>query len=142
MRLSDIMSSPVETIGAGEAVAQARERMRRSRIHHLVVKDGARIVGVVSERDLRGRADDTPLADLCDHDAVVASPHTTVRQAANLLRGRSIGCVPILDGGRLIGMVTIADILETLGKGVQRPVVMGKRWTLKHRGPRRKLGPA
>jgi acetoin utilization protein AcuB len=142
MRLGDIMKQPVETIEPNQSVAVARERMRRMRIHHLVVVEGRDVRGVVSERDLRAVDDGRSVAEAMSHGAVTAPAHTTLRQAANLLRGRAIGCIPIVDGGRLLGVVTIADVLELVGRGVERPVEQGKRWTLKHRGPRRGKRPA
>jgi CBS domain-containing protein len=61
----------------------------------------------------------------------------TIRQAANLLRGRMIGCLPVLEGGKLIGILTATDMLEQIGRGSDRPA-RGKRWVMKGRGPRRK----
>jgi CBS domain-containing protein len=69
---------------------------------------------------------------------VFAKPTTTLRQAANQLRGRSIGCLPILDNGKLVGIVTVSDLLELVGRGIERVVPRSKRWTLRHRGPRQK----
>lgn len=136
MRISEIMSQPVETIGENETVDAVRARLDLHRIHHLVVMDGKQIVGVVSERDVRGWTGATPVAEVMSPAVVVADPDMTVREAANRLRGRGIGCLPIVDRGKLVGMVSVVDILALLGKGAQRPVEQGKRWTLKHRGPR------
>jgi acetoin utilization protein AcuB len=72
---------------------------------------------------------------------VVARPRTTVRQAANLMQGRSIGCLPVLEGSRVVGIVTVTDLLEAVGRGVERPVERGRRWTLSGRGHRVRRGP-
>ena len=69
---------------------------------------------------------------------VTVPPTTTVRQAANLMRGRSIGCLVVTAGTRIVGIVTVSDLLELLGQGADRAVVSTKRWTLKHRAPHRK----
>jgi acetoin utilization protein AcuB len=69
---------------------------------------------------------------------VTARPETTLRQAANLLRGRTIGCLPVLEEGRLLGIVTTTDLLELIGRGAERPVAKSRRFILKGRGPRRK----
>jgi len=53
-------------------------------------------------------------------DVAAATPQMTERQAANLLRGRSIGCLPVLDDGKLVGIVTITDLLEILGEVIRR----------------------
>ena len=71
--------------------------------------------------------------------AVTASPRMTLRQAANLLRGRTIGCLPVVEGGKLVGILTTTDLLELIGRGIERPTAKGKRWVMKGRGPRRKI---
>ncbi len=139
MRVGDIMTRKVETISASEPLDAALERMRRGRIHHLVVMNGRKLAGVVSKRDLgalgreEGRVEDVMTAP-----AVSATSDMTIRKAANLLRGRSIGCLPVMKDGDLVGIVTTTDLLERIGRGAEHPVSKGKRWTLKGRGPRRK----
>jgi acetoin utilization protein AcuB len=58
---------------------------------------------------------------------VSAAPQTTLRQAANLMRGRTVGCLPVMDDGRVVGIVTVTDILEQLGRGATRPAVRAER---------------
>ncbi len=136
MRMQDIMSTPVETIAAETSVAEARTRMKREGIHHLVISRGKRLIGVVSSRDLAASAATDAVSSLVAGKTVTATPRTTVREAANLLRGRNIGCLPIVDApGEVVGMVTVSDLLELLGKGAERPTPQSKRWTLKARGP-------
>ena len=136
MRLFELMSTDVETIGTRAAADAAYDEMRRRNIHHLVVVEGGDVVGVVSDGDLGGRAGaevrrTCAVGDVMTPDPVVAAPDTTVREAANLLRGRSVGCLPILDAGHLVGIVTITDLLEMLGRGVDRPSNAHKRTTLR-----------
>jgi acetoin utilization protein AcuB len=135
--MQEIMSTPAETIAPGTSVAEARARMKRDGIHHLLVSDRGQIVGVISSRDLIGATRGTEVSELMTTRVVTASPRDTVRDAANLLRGRGVGCLPIVDRGRAVGMVTIADLLELIGRGASRPVGESTRWTLKARGPRR-----
>lgn len=138
MRLRDIMHTRVETILPRESAAVAFERMRRGKIRHLVVQDGKKIVGVLSDRDVGGmgslRQVET-VEDLMTSPAVTASPGLTLRQAANLLRGRTMGCLPILEDGKLVGIVTTTDLLEMIGAGIERPVPRTRRSILKDRGP-------
>ena len=137
MRLGEIMSSPVETCSPSETVGRARQLMRVEGIHHLVVVDGKEILGVLSENDLSGDRSGELVRERLSPSALTATAETTVRDAANLLRGRNLGCLPIVDGKKLIGVVTISDLLELLGRGAIKPTPHAKRWTLKHRGPRR-----
>lgn len=143
MRVGEVMTSKVETIAPDASADDAWERMRAGDIRHLVVVEGRRVVGVISDRDLGGpKVEDTwragkTVADLMSAPPVTTTPHATVREAANLLRGNVVGCVPVLDGERLVGLITTTDVLDLVGRGAERPVEQGKRWTLKHRGPRR-----
>ena len=142
MRLSEVMSVPVRTIRPEESAEAAWSRMKLHRVHHLVVVDGSRrIAGLLSDRDLGGprgapvRAD-RKVADLMTSRLVTAGPDEKVRAAANLFRGRRISCLPVVEAGRLVGIVTVTDLLELIGRGAERPVARGKRWTLRHRGQR------
>jgi CBS domain-containing protein len=66
-------------------------------------------------------------------------PDETIRRVANLMRGRTIGCVPVLDKKeRLVGIVTVSDLLELLGRGIDRPLQPARRG-LHHRTPHRKM---
>jgi acetoin utilization protein AcuB len=137
------METSVESVHAGESADAAWELMRLHGIHHLVVTRGADVVGVISDGDLGGRSGralrvNRSVDDLMTDNVVVAKPETTLRQAANLMRGRSIGCLPVLDGDRVVGIVTVTDLLEALGRGVERPVERGRRWTLAGRARRPK----
>jgi signal-transduction protein with cAMP-binding, CBS, and nucleotidyltransferase domain len=55
-----------------------------------------------------------------------------------VMRGRSIGCLVVVKSGRAIGIVTVSDLLELVGRGLDRGAVTSKRWTLSHRAPHRK----
>lgn len=143
MRIADVMTKRVETIGGAAPAEGAWERMRARRIRHLVVTDGSTVVGIVSERDLGGRNGEDvrkgrTVAQLMTASPVVAAPGETVRRAANLMRGSSVGCLPVVDGDALVGILTVSDVLDLVGRGTERPVERSKRYTLKNRGPRRK----
>jgi acetoin utilization protein AcuB len=144
MRVQDVMSVKLKTVGPGAAAEDAWNMMRLHKIRHLVVTDESRVVGVLSDRDAgsRGgaalRANKT-VADLMTSPAVTVSPTMTVREAANLMRGRSIGCLVVVRGGHAKGIVTVSDLLELVGRGLDRGVESTKRWGLSHRAPHRKV---
>ena len=142
MRLGEIMSKPLLTVEATSSAREAWELMRLKGIHHLAVMDEGQIAGIVSTRDLsRASAQGATVSQVMTTPVVTATPQSTVRQAANLLRGRVIGCLPIVEGRRPVGMVTVSDVLDLVGRGVEKPVARSRRWTLKHRGPRRRAIP-
>lgn len=144
MRVQDVMTPHVRTIGAGETAEAAYTSMKALNVHHLVVRDdGAALVGVVSSHDLGAPSQDEfrrnrRVADVMSPHVVTAEPEMPVRQAANLMRGRSIGCLPVVQPGRtprLVGILTTSDLLEILGQGVDRPTHPERRM-LKARAPR------
>ena len=138
-----MMTAGVKTIAPTAAAEDAWNAMRLNRIHHLVVTNGKQIVGVLSDRDAGGRRGasvrtNRVVADLMTAPAVIADPTLTVREAANLMRGRSIGCLVVVDSGNAIGIVTVSDLLELVGRGLDCGAVEATRATLNHRTPHKK----
>ncbi len=136
MRLQEIMTTDVVTIGPDEAASTAWSRMERKQVRHLVVAEGKRLLGVISERDLGGPHGGTvrrgrTVRDLMTPSVAVATPETTLRQAANLMRGRLIGSLPVIDDQRVVGIVTATDVLAELGRGSSRPKVRAKRQSMR-----------
>ena len=121
MRVHEIMTTPVETVPAAMPLNQAAALMRGVRVHHLVVTEHSAIVGVLSAADVRESARDTRVVRDVMRDVATIEEHDTVRRAANLMRGRSIGCLVVTRQGRLSGIVTVSDLLDLLGKGADRP---------------------
>jgi CBS domain-containing protein len=121
MRLRDIMSEAVDTIRADATVEEARRLMRRQDIRHLVVVEGDSPVGVLSAHDLRRAGSMPGVRTAMSTPVVTATPDATIRQAANLMRGNHVSCLPLLDGRRrVVGIVTVSDLLDLIGKGVTR----------------------
>jgi CBS domain-containing protein len=121
MRIREIMTEPVKTVSATMPVDQAAGLMRGLRIHHLVIKEGAKVVGLLSARDLPRRGPDGRVVrDVMTSSVATIEENETVRRAANVMRGRSIGSLVVLRGGRLVGIVTVSDLLDLLGKGGDR----------------------
>ena len=142
MRIFDVMTNGVRTISPAARAVAAREAMRLHGIHHLVVTDKSDVVGVISARDL-GRPGSTrereaSVADVMSRPAVTIDREAPVRKAANLMRGRFIGCLVVLDGRRPIGVVTVSDLLEVIGKGGVPLARSGRRASLHYRVPHRK----
>ena len=143
MRVQDVMTAELKTIAPTATAEDAWNRMRLHGIHHLIVTRNDRVLGVVSDRDTGGRRGakvtmNSSVADLMTSPAVTVDPTMTVRQAANMMRGRSIGCLVVVKAGRAIGIVTVSDLLELVGRGLERGAVANKRWTLNHRVPHHK----
>jgi acetoin utilization protein AcuB len=124
MTIAEVMTRNVQTVPATMRAPQAWELMRRRRIHHLVVTEGSRVTGVLSDDDGDGaggailRADST-VADLINSDVVTIEPTEPVRKAARLMRRRSLSCLPVTKGTKLVGVLTVSDLLDVLARGVE-----------------------
>jgi acetoin utilization protein AcuB len=142
MRAQDIMTKNVWSIAPDVDADTAWDQMRKARIHHLVVVDDHHIVGILSSRDLggpRGRSirETKHVRDLMTPHAIVAAPEMPLRKVANLMRGQVIGCLPVVDGKQLVGIITTTDLLDLIGRGAENPTADSRRWVMKGRGPRR-----
>ena len=143
MRVKEIMSKGVRTVTPASSAEAAWEIMKGARIHHLVVKDGQRIAGVLSSEDAGGRRgaaarQNLRVADLMSERVVTITPNAAVKRAAGVMRGKSIGSLVVVDSGRAVGIVTTSDLLELLERGAIRPAPVAKRAALNFRAPHRK----
>lgn len=126
MRLSELMQQRVLTIDSQASASAAWSQMKRNRIRHLVVTSESELAGVISERDLSGPHGEEArksrsVEELMSPRIVSGTPRMTLREAANLMRGRIIGSLPVLEGGHLVGIVTATDVFDALGRGAIRP---------------------
>jgi acetoin utilization protein AcuB len=112
------MTREVATVSPETTAAQALEEIRAHNIRHLPVLDGSRLVGVVTDRDLRlvmdpdGSAVDTPVSEVMTPSPVEVGPDTPVESAAALLTAHRIGCLPVVEAGELVGILTESDLLR------------------------------
>ena len=122
MRVYEVMSRKVDTVKPAVLASEAKTRMRRRGIHHLVVTEGAQVQGIVSERDLGGPRLPKVLGkwtvgDLMTDQVVSVTTRTPIRRAASLMKGRSIGSLVVTSAnGKVAGIVTVADLLDLLAK--------------------------
>jgi CBS domain-containing protein len=70
---------------------------------------------------------------------VTVGPAATIKKAANVMRGRSIGCLVVVDAGRAVGIVTVSDLLELVGRGMDRGASTTSRPLLNFRAPHRRV---
>lgn len=118
-KLRDIMTTPVLSLSPTEPASDALAMMRDENVRHAPVVEEAIILGVVSERDLGGphggaARQHRTVGDLMRRDPVLGAPDMSLVDAAMIVRERRIGCLPIVDAGRLLGIVTRGDLLAAL----------------------------
>jgi tRNA nucleotidyltransferase (CCA-adding enzyme) len=87
-----------------------------------MVMRGTALVGIVSERDLlRNAADrDRPVEEFMSTPARVVTPETELAEAEVLMATEKLGCLPVLQGSDLIGILTRTDLLDFHGRGLVR----------------------
>jgi CBS domain-containing protein len=136
-QLSEIMNRKVVTVDKHASLRQAQRILDQHNIRHLFVMDGKRLVGIVTDRDLRKAApsskspltasereefmDELKVVEVMSRKLIEASPSTTVREAAKVMVREKIGCLPVVDGNALVGIVTEIDLLEILVRGEGTP---------------------
>jgi CBS domain-containing protein len=125
MRVQDVMTEQVYKVSPETTAEAAWNIMSMRRIHHLVVTQDGHVVGLLSARDFdhvktRSARERTTVADLMTPKVVTASPATSIRRAANMLRGRATDCLVVNEGGRIVGIVTAADLLDLIDRGLER----------------------
>ena len=120
-----VMSTELKTLPPSASLADARELMQENRIHHLpVVEADNRLVGLLTLTDVlrasdsslrddgdRIRARDIGIADVMVTDVATVSRDASLRQAALFLEKYRIGCLPVLDGEALVGIITDSDFV-------------------------------
>lgn len=115
------MRRKVETIREDGSAEHALQRMRAKKLRHLVVMRGDRVVGIVSDRDLAalfagGLRIDRTIDQVMSRGVATAAPLDSIEAAAKRMRRRKIGALPVVDRGRLAGIVTVSDLLAWVEK--------------------------
>jgi CBS domain-containing protein len=134
MLVRELMTTELLTIEQNEKLQRADEMMRQGRVRHMLAVDEEGLLqGVLSQRDVfhggllkalgyGTRAKEQALESLRVKDAMTAEPATTtpttpLREAARVMSTRKLGCLPVLDGGRLVGIVTEGDFVLMFARG-------------------------
>jgi acetoin utilization protein AcuB len=126
LQVRDSMSREIVTLSPDETAATALALCRERRIRHLPVLKEGTLVGIVSDRDLRSSTpalgdparaaalQEVLVQDVMATEVVSVHPDDPIEQAANTMRERRIGCLPVLDGDELVGIVTASDVMDAL----------------------------
>lgn len=116
----DIMTKAVKTIKVGANILEAVRKMNKFNIGSLVVVDGKRPVGILTERDILRKIVDQSIdpsvvrvKEVMSSPLVTVSPDVGVEEAAGLMAKRGIKKLPVVEDGRLVGIVTSMDVMKT-----------------------------
>lgn len=130
MYVRDFMTTDVTSLQDTDSLLDARLVFVRSTFRHLPVLQGKQLVGVVTEHDVRQHTpstlsgvspeeynqilESTPVSRAMTRDPVTVRPDQPVFEAANILYTRRFGCLPVVENGELIGIVSTTDMLRLL----------------------------
>ena len=132
MRVQDVMTICPMTVPPTTRLHEARKRMQEGRIRHLLVVDGDRLVGVVTDRDIRLNSaspatslsawelnyllDRLTVGEIMATGVIAITPAEDVAVAARLMIEHRIGCLPVVAAGQLVGIVTETDLVRVVAE--------------------------
>lgn len=116
--IRDIMTQDLKTCPSDTTLDEAARTMRDADIGDVIVlQDDGTMCGVVTDRDITIRAvaegrdpSTVTLKDVCSHDVVSVAPDTDTGEAARLMRERAVRRLPVMEGGKPVGIVSIGDL--------------------------------
>lgn len=119
-RVADIMTRKLISLKLSDDLALADSILALGHFRHLPVVDGERLAGLITHRDLlriwaeRDRMDArlVPAGEVMRRDPATATPDMPVFEAARLMNENKFGCLPVVEKGRLVGIVTELDFLQ------------------------------
>jgi CBS domain-containing protein len=130
MQVREIMSQDIEVVDRNDTLLAVEERMATKQLRHLPVLEQGDIVGIVTQRDLFKAAMSSTMGygekaqkaylqsvrvkEIMTYPVVTIIPDTSVAAAAEMLITKGIGCLPVVDGTTLVGMITKTDLLRCL----------------------------
>ena len=129
----EIMTAEVTTLKRNDSLLIARDIMTLGRVRHFPVTDeDNKLVGVVSQRDLyraslgsvmkygekaqRAFLEGIAVKEVMTAPVITLAPHATVQEAARVMMENKIGCLPVLEGPKLVGLITETDMLKLVAE--------------------------
>lgn len=115
----DVMTRPVVSVHPDASLVEAAQLMRAQDIGEVLVADGGKLLGVLTDRDITLRAvaeGVDPLAvtchAVCTADPVTIGPDEEVAEAAALMRRHAVRRLPVVEAGRPLGVISLGDVTE------------------------------
>ena len=115
MLVENHMTKEPITIEPDELLIRASHKMRSGGFRRLPVVSDGKLVGIISERDLRehrGHLEHTKVNGVMTEKPVTVGPGVTVEEAARIMVEQQIGGLPVVEGGHLVGVITVTDVMN------------------------------
>jgi CBS domain-containing membrane protein len=124
--VAEMMTTGAKTLTKADSMADVQAAMLKFSCHHIpIVANGAELVGLVSQRDVlrvaessligdtgRINPDELKIADFMTSDVFTVQPETSLRKAAIYIRTQRYGCLPVVAGKQLVGIITDSDFVN------------------------------
>ena len=133
IKVANWMTQAVLAVETFDSIAVARQLMAKHRINQLPVLDDDRLIGIVTDRDIRDAyptsmminrtkeidrfAEKVTVEEVMTRDILVVTPETTLDIAVGLLRKHRVGALPVIEGNELVGIITRSDVLDFVLSG-------------------------
>jgi acetoin utilization protein AcuB len=130
MDIAKWMTKSLITIKPKDTLRHARERLAKYRINQMPVVVGDKLVGIVTDRDVRDAypsslrlfhgkdidefGDSHTVEEIMTYNVVTVTPQTSLRETAQRLRQQRFGALPVVDNGKLVGIITRSDVLDAM----------------------------
>jgi CBS domain-containing protein len=128
-RVLEQKTESLQTVTPLTTIGQAIARMNERGIGSVVVMDGERLAGIFTERDVLTRVvprkldpERTPVAEVMTRDLVTISPARTVQEAMVVMTDTRRRHIPVVDGAKVVGMISIGDLTRWVVRDQQRTI--------------------
>lgn len=128
MQVKEMMSTDVVVVGRNDDLSQVEDLMVTKKLRHVPVVENGELVAIVSQRDLfkammsstmgygekaqKAYLHSVRVKEMMTYPVVTVTPDTSVGEAADLMVHKGIGCLPVVEGTQLVGVVTKTDLLR------------------------------
>jgi CBS domain-containing protein len=120
VKVRDVASSAVVAVGPMQSMRDAAKLMAQHRVGSAVVQDAEQLVGILTERDVLNAVatgdelEDVSVQDIMTHDVVTVGPDWDLVEAAGEMARRRIRHLVVYEGGQLLGVLSVRDVLPAL----------------------------
>ncbi|OOC53523.1 MULTISPECIES: CBS domain-containing protein [Nocardiopsis] len=119
--IDEVMSTPVRTISPDTSLREAAEVMRDSDVGDVVVTQDNRIMGILTDRDIvvrcvaeGGDPAQHTAEEVCSSELATVPPQSDIRDAVHVMRTSAVRRLPVVDGDRVVGVVSMGDLARAV----------------------------